>query len=336
MADLLHLGKRAGRERVADLLERFDLVDAAGRMAVTYSGGMRRRLDLAMTLVGRPRIIFLDEPTTGLDPRSRHTMWQSVRELVSAGTTIFLTTQYLDEADQLSDRIAVLNGGRLVAEGTPPELKRLVPGGHVRLQFSDPARLEHAAARFADGTRDDDALTLDVPGDGGVATLRTLLDRLTRERVEPDGLSVHTPVRTLISVVLVVLVALALGFRPSATPLEYLAALGVFAMLTFALTWLAVAFGLATKTVAGANSLSLILQFLPLISSAFLPTDSMPAGVAWFAEHQPYTPIIETLRGLLMGSGIGDSALWSVGWCVVLAAAGFVWSRALYNRPRRA
>ncbi|GIF62616.1 daunorubicin resistance protein DrrA family ABC transporter ATP-binding protein [Asanoa ishikariensis] len=193
MADLLHLGKRAGRERVAELLERFDLVDAAGRIATTYSGGMRRRLDLAMTLVGRPRIIFLDEPTTGLDPRSRHTMWQSVRDLVAAGTTIFLTTQYLDEADQLADRIAVLNGGVLVAEGTPAELKRLVPGGHVRLQFSDPARLEHAAVRFADGTRDDEALTLDVPGDGGVGTLRTLLDRLSHERVEPDGLSVHTP-----------------------------------------------------------------------------------------------------------------------------------------------
>ncbi|MEV4621516.1 ATP-binding cassette domain-containing protein [Asanoa sp. NPDC049573] len=193
MADLLHLGKAAGRRRVAELLERFDLVDAAKRMAVTYSGGMRRRLDLAMTLVGRPKVIFLDEPTTGLDPRSRHTMWESIRDLVAGGTTIFLTTQTLDEADRLADRIALLNGGVLVAEGTPAELKRLVPGGHVRLQFSDPQGLDHAAARFADGTRDDDALTLDVPGDGGVATLRTLLDRLTRERVEPDGLSVHTP-----------------------------------------------------------------------------------------------------------------------------------------------
>ncbi|MDG4825827.1 ATP-binding cassette domain-containing protein [Asanoa sp. WMMD1127] len=193
MADLRHLGKRAGRQRVSDLLERFDLVDAAGRPASTYSGGMRRRLDLAMTLVGTPRIIFLDEPTTGLDPRSRHTMWQSIRELVAAGTTIFLTTQYLEEADQLADRIAVLNGGVLVAQGSPTELKRLVPGGHVRLQFSDPARLDHAAGRFADGTRDDDALTLDVPGDGGVASLRTLLDRLAYERVEPDGLAVHTP-----------------------------------------------------------------------------------------------------------------------------------------------
>ncbi len=169
--------------------------------------------------------------------------------------------------------------------------------------------------------------------EGIIARLRTM--SIARMSVL-TGQVVGSLVRSVISVVLVVLVALALGFRPSATPLEYLAALGVFAMLTFALTWLAVAFGLATKTVAGANSLTLILQFLPLISSAFLPTDSMPAGVAWFAEHQPYTPIIETIRGLLMGSGIGDSALWSIGWCVVLAAAGFAWARALYNRPRKA
>ncbi|SNS69338.1 ABC-2 type transport system permease protein [Asanoa hainanensis] len=169
--------------------------------------------------------------------------------------------------------------------------------------------------------------------EGFIARLRTM--SIARMSVL-TGQVIGSLVRTLISGVLVVLVAVALGFRPSATPVEYLAAFGVFAMLTFALTWMAVAFGLATKTVAGANSLTLILQFLPLISSAFLPTDSMPAGVAWFAEHQPYTPIIETLRGLLMGSGIGTSAWWAIGWCVVLAAVGFFWSRALYNRPRGA
>ena len=135
MADLRHLGKTDGRRRVAELLERFDLVDAAKKPVATYSGGMRRRLDLAMTLVGDPRIIFLDEPTAGLDPRSRRVMWEIIRELVADGVTIFLTTQYLDEADRLAHRIAVLDKGRLVAEGTPNELKRLVPGGHIRLDL---------------------------------------------------------------------------------------------------------------------------------------------------------------------------------------------------------
>ena len=195
MADLRHLGKGERRRRVAELLERFDLVDASKRLVVTYSGGMRRRLDLAMTLVGSPRIIFLDEPTTGLDPRSRHTMWQIIRELVADGVTIFLTTQYLDEADQLADRIAVLNGGKLVAEGTPGELKQLVPGSHIRLQFADPLRLDEAARRLGTGAaaRDDDALALNVPSDGGVRSLKALLDRLDHESIEVDGLSVHTP-----------------------------------------------------------------------------------------------------------------------------------------------
>src|SRR6266487_2971355 len=137
MADLRHLGKREGRRRVAGLLEQFDLVDAARKPLAIYSGGMRRRLDLAMTLIGNPRIIFLDEPTAGLDPRSRRTMWAIIRQLVADGVTIFLTTQYLEEADQLADRIAVLDQGKIVAEGTADELKRLIPGGHILLQFAD-------------------------------------------------------------------------------------------------------------------------------------------------------------------------------------------------------
>jgi ABC-2 type transport system ATP-binding protein len=124
MADLHHLPRAAGRARTQELLEQFDLVDAAGKPAVTYSGGMKRRLDLAMTLVGSPRVIFLDEPTTGLDPRSRRTMWEVIRALAAGGVTIFLTTQYLDEADELADRIAVLDRGTIVASGTPEELKR--------------------------------------------------------------------------------------------------------------------------------------------------------------------------------------------------------------------
>jgi ABC-2 type transport system ATP-binding protein len=193
MADLHHLGRAEGRRRAAELLDRFDLVEAGKKTAATYSGGMRRRLDLAMTLVGNPRIIFLDEPTTGLDPRSRRTMWQIIRELVAGGVTIFLTTQYLDEADQLADRIAVLDHGKLVAEGTAAELKRLVPGGHIRLQFADMHGLDSAARTLGESSRDDDALTLQVPSDGGVRSLRALLDRLDEAAIEVDELSVHIP-----------------------------------------------------------------------------------------------------------------------------------------------
>ena len=193
MADLHHLGRAAGPTRVADLLDRFDLVDAARRPVSTYSGGMRRRLDLAMTLVGSPQVIFLDEPTTGLDPRSRRTMWESIRELVADGVTILLTTQYLDEADHLADRIAVLDHGRIVAEGTPEELKRRIPGGHVRLQFGSPQALEAAADLLGAGSRDDDRLVIQVPGDGGVRSLRRLLDQLDDADVEVEQLSIHTP-----------------------------------------------------------------------------------------------------------------------------------------------
>lgn len=193
MADLQHLGRREGKRRAAELLERFDLTGAAKKLPAAYSGGMRRRLDIAMTLVGEPRVLFLDEPTTGLDPRSRHSMWQIVRELVADGVTVFLTTQYLEEADQLADRIAVLNGGRIVAEGTPDELKRLVPGGHVRLRFADPAAYERATDCLREASRDDSALTLNVPSDGGARELRSLLDWLDAESVEPESLTVHTP-----------------------------------------------------------------------------------------------------------------------------------------------
>ncbi|NKR24635.1 ATP-binding cassette domain-containing protein [Rhodococcus hoagii] len=193
MADLHHLDRRSERRRTAELLERFDLTEAASKPAASYSGGMRRRLDLAMTLVGRPRIIFLDEPTTGLDPRSRRTMWDIVRELVADGVTIFLTTQYLEEADQLADRIALLDQGRLVADGTPADLKQLVPGGHVRLRFADVNELRSAANSLAGSAPDDETLTLQVPGDGSIPSLRSILDRLDAEAIEVADLSIHTP-----------------------------------------------------------------------------------------------------------------------------------------------
>lgn len=193
MARLRHLGARRSKTRVAELLEQFDLVEAARKPLSTYSGGMRRRLDLAMTLVAAPSVIFLDEPTTGLDPRSRHTMWDIVRDLVAQGTTVLLTTQYLDEADELADRVAVLDGGRIVADGTPDELKRLVPGGHIRLKFPDAAALDTAARLLDESDRDDADLALTVPSDGGVGTLRTVLDRLSAADLEVDDLSIHTP-----------------------------------------------------------------------------------------------------------------------------------------------
>ena len=191
IADLRHLGRDDGRRRVNELLERFELTDAARRPVSTYSGGMKRRLDLAMTLLGDPQLIFLDEPTTGLDPRSRRGMWDVIGELVSAGVTIFLTTQYLDEADRLADRVAVLDHGQIVAEGSPDELKRRVPGGHVSLHFPDPQTSQSAAHVLGAEAAGAESATLQVPGDGSPASLRALLSRLDAARIEPDRLSIH-------------------------------------------------------------------------------------------------------------------------------------------------
>lgn len=193
MADLHHLARGDGRRLAARLLEQFDLTEAGRKPASTYSGGMRRRLDLAMTLAGSPQVIFLDEPTAALDPRSRRNMWRCVRDLVASGVTIFLTTQYLEEADALADRIALLDHGRVVAEGTADELKRRIPGGHVRLRFADARGLDLAMSTLGQGARDDAALTLRVPSDGSLRSLKLLIDRLDDRAIEVDELSVHTP-----------------------------------------------------------------------------------------------------------------------------------------------
>ena len=193
MGDLHHLNRRESKRRAAELLDKLDLVEAGSKLASTYSGGMTRRLDLAMTLIGDPRVIFLDEPTTGLDPRSRRAVWDIVRGLVAEGVTVFLTTQYLDEADELADRIAVLDKGKIVAEGTPDQLKHLVPGGYIHLQFADAGSLNSAASTLQGALRNDQTLTLQIPSDGGTESLRAVLDWLDHGRIHVEGLSVHTP-----------------------------------------------------------------------------------------------------------------------------------------------
>jgi ABC-2 type transport system ATP-binding protein len=192
MGRLLHLPAAERRARTGRLLEVFDLVEVARQTPATYSGGMRRRLDMAMTLMGRPRLIFLDEPTTGLDPRGRRTVWQLIRELAADGVTILLTTQYLEEADQLADRVAVLDHGRIVAEGTPDELKRRIPGAYIRLRFADARSLDAAARALPEGTRDEEQLELRVSNEGGVSALRDVLARLG-DGIAVEDLSIHTP-----------------------------------------------------------------------------------------------------------------------------------------------
>jgi ABC-2 type transport system ATP-binding protein len=192
MADLHHLPRAEGRARIAALLETFDLVGAADRVPSTYSGGMRRRLDLAMTLIARPTVLFLDEPTTGLDPRSRRAVWEVVRGHLREGVSILLTTQYLHEADELADRVVVLDAGRVVADGTPDELKRQVPGGHVRVTFDSAERLAVAATSLG-GRADAEHRALAIPVDGSVASLRGALDRLTPHESAVTDVSVHRP-----------------------------------------------------------------------------------------------------------------------------------------------
>ena len=193
MARLRHLPPKEARRRVAELLDQFDLTESAKNPLSTYSGGMRRRIDLAMTLIGDPRIIFLDEPTTGLDPRSRHAMWTIIRGLVAQGVTVFLTTQYLEEADELADRIAVLDGGRIVAEGTAAELKRLVPGGRIRFEFADTAARTSAENLLPEARRDEQSDALELPSDGGIDSIRAALDRLDAGHITPTALTIHTP-----------------------------------------------------------------------------------------------------------------------------------------------
>ena len=190
IARLRRFARGSARARAVELLERFDLVDAADRRVRTYSGGMRRRLDLAMSLVARPRLLFLDEPTTGLDPVSRTTMWDAIGDLVRDGVTIFLTTQYLEEADRLADRIVVLHNGDVVADGTADALKNSVGGTRLDLSFSSAEDASRAQAVVGGGV---DELMLSVPSDGSATHLHQVLDDLLAARVSVLRVSTHRP-----------------------------------------------------------------------------------------------------------------------------------------------
>ncbi len=185
MGRLARLSRAEARQRAAGLIERFDLTAAARRRVGTYSGGMRRRLDIAASLVGHPSVIFLDEPSTGLDPQSRLGMWGVVGDLAAAGVTVFLTTQYLEEAERLAETIAVLDGGRVIAQGTAAELKQRVAAQRLDLTCSDPAAFAEVSRYFAGRTvhLDRGSLTLAVPTDGSAAEIRALLDEADPGRV---------------------------------------------------------------------------------------------------------------------------------------------------------
>jgi ABC-2 type transport system ATP-binding protein len=193
IADLRHVGDSA--QIATDLLEKFDLTDAADRRVTTFSGGMRRRLDIAMSLIGNPSIIFLDEPTTGLDPEARNNMWQTIRILAKSGTTVFLTTQYLEEADELADTIALLHHGKIIANGTATELKKLVPGGLVKFTFHDEKQLKTAITILKKdyGVTEEDNLTLTVAGDGSTAQIAELFIRLRDAKLDPADFSQQIP-----------------------------------------------------------------------------------------------------------------------------------------------
>jgi ABC-2 type transport system ATP-binding protein len=193
MGRLRRLGHSAARRRADELLERFDLVDARRRRVSTYSGGMRRRLDLAMSLVAEPPVVFLDEPTTGLDPRSRREVWAAVSELSASGVTVLLTTQHLDEADRLADRIAVIAGGRVAAEGSAEELKAAVGSETVELFFADPGALGRASETIAGSHPDADRLSLRIATDGSAAGLKHVLDELERGDISAERVGVHRP-----------------------------------------------------------------------------------------------------------------------------------------------
>ena len=293
---LYHLGKEASRRRADDLLERLDLADAAKRQAKTYSGGMLRRLDLAASLIGQPRVLFFDEPTTGLDPRSRVGMWAIIRELVAGGTTLLLCTQYLDEADELADNIVVIDHGLVIASGTSEELKDA--------SFSTAIGLARELQR------------------GGIDRIRSmptarsafLIGRLTADTL-----------RLLLTVLVMVGVGYAVGFRFSGGFGDAVAMVALAALLGLAVCCVSAYIGLAVKDEEAVQAFGLIWVFpLTFISSAFVQIQTMPSWLQGFARHQPFTEVIDALRLLALGSrvqpvigqSLASSVLQSVAWLV--------------------
>jgi ABC-2 type transport system ATP-binding protein len=195
MTRLWHLDRNEGKRRGQDLLERFDLMDARRKQVKDYSGGMRRKLDLAISLIARPRVLFLDEPTTGLDPRSRFTMWEVVRDLTASGVTVLLTTQYLEEADQLADEITMIDGGRVIARGTPESLKRQIGGDQVELQFASEAMYLKAAWVLGASAIAHVSVprTLHVDSGPGTEHIRLLLNDLSDANVQVERMCLHEP-----------------------------------------------------------------------------------------------------------------------------------------------
>jgi ABC-2 type transport system ATP-binding protein len=195
MGQLYRLTTKSAKQRAQELLEEFDLVDAADRPAKTYSGGMRRRLDLSVSLIAAPPLIFLDEPTTGLDPRSRQSMWRIIQRLVENGTTILLTTQYLEEADQLADNIIVIDGGKIIAEGTAKELKSKVGKDRLELIFANDKMYKKATELISiEGTdKNQKELTLSIPIKNADKDVREILDKLASKNISTDSLAIHKP-----------------------------------------------------------------------------------------------------------------------------------------------
>ena len=382
---------------------------------------MRRRLDIAMSLIGNPPVIFLDEPTTGLDPQARIEVWQTVKELAGQGTTVLLTTQYLDEAEQLADRIAILHEGRIIVNGTLAELKQLLPPAKVEYVEKQPTLEDVFLAIVGDDGKDgapamtaasarttkEPTMTKHFFGDTAVLLGRSLrhitrsLDTIITTTIMPiafmllfvyvfggainsgsdsyvnyllpgillitiaSGISytafrlfldmqsgiferfqsmpiarssvlwahvLTSLVANLISLVVVVLVALLMGFRSGAGVLAWLAVAGILILFTLALTWIAVIPGLSAKSADGASAFSYPLIFLPFISSAFVPTETMPGPVRAFAEHQPVTSIVNAIRDLFTQQPVGTDIWIALAWCVGILIVAYVFAMVTYRR----